>query len=78
MWVRGEITLGQLLKLAGVAETGGHAKQLIGDGAVTVNGREELRRGRKLVATDVVRVGAVTLVVEQRSVEAGGQPPSPR
>jgi ribosome-associated protein len=78
VWVRGEITLGQLLKLAGVAETGGHAKQLIGDGAVTVNGRKELRRGRKLVATDVVRVGAVTLVVEQRSVEAGGQPPSPR
>jgi ribosome-associated protein len=75
IWVRGEITLGQLLKLAGVVETGGHAKELIVDGAVTVNGQEERRRGRKLVPTDVVRVGAVTLVVEQRSAEAGGQPP---
>ena len=78
VWVRGEITLGQLLKLAGVVETGGHAKELILDGAVTVNGHEERRRGRKLVAADVVRVGAVTLVVEQRPVEAGGQPPSAR
>lgn len=78
VWVRGEITLGQLLKLAGVAETGGHAKELILDGAVTVNGQEERRRGRKLLPADIVRVGAVTLVVERRSPEAGGRQPTPR
>jgi ribosome-associated protein len=78
VWVWGEITLGQLLKLAGVAETGGHAKELVLDGAVTVNGQEERRRGRKLRPADIVRVGAVTLVVEQRSPEAGGRQQTPR
>jgi ribosome-associated protein len=78
VWVRGEITLGQLLKLAGVVETGGHAKELILDGMVTVNGQEERRRGRKLAPADVVRVGTATLVVERRPAEAGGQSPSPR
>lgn len=78
VWVRGEITLGQLLKMAGVAETGGHAKELILDGAVTVNGQEERRRGRKLLPADIVRVGAVTLVVERRSPEAGGRQHTPR
>ena len=78
IWVRGEITLGQLLKLAGVAETGGHAKELIGDGAVTVNGQEERRRGRKLVSGDVVLVGTAALVVERRVAETGDRPPGSR
>jgi ribosome-associated protein len=78
IWVRGEITLGQFLKLAGVAESGGHAKELIRDGEVTVNDQEDRRRGRKLVPGDLVRVGSVTLVVEQRSSGAGEQAPSRR
>jgi ribosome-associated protein len=48
------IRLGQLLKLAGVAATGGEARELIQDGAVRVNGEVELRRGRQLRAGDVV------------------------
>jgi ribosome-associated protein len=78
IWVRGGITLGQFLKLAGVAESGGHAKELIRDGEVTVNDQEDRRRGRKLVPGDLVQVGSVTLVVEQRSSGAGEQTPSPR
>ena len=78
IWVRGEITLGQFLKLAGVAESGGHAKELIRDGEVTVNDAEERRRGRKLAPRDLVRVGTVTLVVEQRPTGAGEQAPNPR
>lgn len=48
------IRLGQLLKLAGVAESGGEARELVQDGAVRVNGEVETRRGRQLRAGDTV------------------------
>jgi ribosome-associated protein len=51
------IRLGQFLKLAGLAEDGGHARALLEDGAVRVNGRTETRRGAQLSAGDVVAVG---------------------
>jgi ribosome-associated protein len=51
------IRLGQFLKLAGLAEDGGHARALIEDGEVLVNGRTETRRGARLGAGDVVAVG---------------------
>ncbi|MET0135233.1 MAG: RNA-binding S4 domain-containing protein [Kibdelosporangium sp.] len=51
------IRLGQFLKLAGLAEDGGHAKELIEAEDVTVNGRMEDRRGRQLHPGDVVAVG---------------------
>lgn len=50
------ITLDAFLKWVGVAQTGGHAKTLIADGEVQVNGEVELRRGRKLHPGDRVRV----------------------
>jgi ribosome-associated protein len=50
------IRLGQLLKLAGVADSGGEAKDLLADGAVSVNGEREERRGRQLHRGDVVAV----------------------
>ena len=55
--VTGEfIGLGQLLQLAGVVDTGGEAKNLIGTLTVAVNGEPEGRRGRKLRPGDVVDV----------------------
>jgi ribosome-associated protein len=63
--IRGEmIRLGQLLKLADVADGGGDVKVLLAGGAVFVNGEPESRRGRQLHGGDVVRVGGVDLVVE--------------
>ncbi|MFI9381514.1 RNA-binding S4 domain-containing protein [Kutzneria sp. NPDC052558] len=50
------IRLGQFLKLADLAEDGTHARELLEDGVVTVNGRAENRRGRQLVDGDVVAV----------------------
>ena len=51
--IRGEtIRLGQLLKVAGIADSGGEAKALIADGRVSVNGEVETRRGRQLHAGD--------------------------
>lgn len=50
------IRLGQALKLANLAEDGNEAKHLIADGRVTVNGREERRRGAQLHPGDVIEV----------------------
>lgn len=51
-----EITLGDALKWAGVAPTGGQAKVLIRSGRVFVNGVVEHRRGRRLGPGDRIAV----------------------
>ena len=50
----GRIRLGQFLKLAGLVETGGDAREVLMGGRVLVNGDLEERRGRQLVPGDVV------------------------
>ncbi len=56
--IRGEmIRLGQLLQHAGIADSGGEAKQLLAAGEVIVNGEPETRRGRQLHPGDVIAVG---------------------
>ena len=50
------IKLDQALKLADVASTGGHAKFLILEGLVKVNGEVETRRGKKVRPGDTVEV----------------------
>ncbi len=57
------IRLGQLLKLAGVAEDGTHAKELIETEEVEVNGEVDTRRGRQVRPGDVVRVRAESFKV---------------
>jgi ribosome-associated protein len=52
----GMIRLGQLLKLSGLADTGGEARELVSEGAVRVNGEVETRRGRQLHSGDVVEL----------------------
>ncbi|WP_309691208.1 RNA-binding S4 domain-containing protein [Armatimonas sp.] len=53
--VRGEfITLGQLLKVLGIAMTGGEAKLQLEEGEFQVNAEPETRRGRKLRPGDTV------------------------
>lgn len=48
------IRLGQLLKLAGLVDSGGSAKEVLAGGAVIVNGRTEMRRGTQLRPGDVI------------------------
>lgn len=57
------IELSQFIKFAGLAATGGEAKQAVVDGQVEVNGEVETRRGRKLQDGDKVAYGGETLVV---------------
>ena len=58
------IRLQDLLKFAGVVETGGEAKLLIQEGAVSVNGEVCAMRGKKLRPGDRAGLDGVTLVVE--------------
>lgn len=50
------IRLGQLLKLAGLADDGAVAKAMLDDGLVLVDGEPESRRGRQIRPGDVVTV----------------------
>ena len=55
--IRGDtIRLGQVLKLAGIAGSGGEARGLVEEGRVSVNGEVERRRGRQLRPGDEVAV----------------------
>ena len=55
------IKLDQFLKLADLVSTGGHAKYLIQDGLVKVNGKVETRRGKKLRHQDILEVEGYTI-----------------
>lgn len=48
------IKLGQALKAANLVESGVHAKIVIQDGKVKVNGETEFQRGKKLYENDLV------------------------
>ena len=58
------ITLGVLLKIAGVIDTGGQAKFFLSENVVLVNGEEENRRGRKLYHGDVIRAQNHTFLID--------------
>ena len=63
--IRGDIIrLGQALKLSGLADSGGEARALLEQGAVTVNAEVETRRGRQLRHGDVVGLGDEALRIE--------------
>lgn len=48
------IELNQLLKLAGICDSGGAGKQLVAEGLVTVDGAAESRKTAKIRAGQVV------------------------
>lgn len=58
------IKLGQVLKAAGLVESGVEAKLVIQDGQVKVNGQVEYQRGKKLVAGDIVEFEDDTIKIE--------------
>ena len=58
------IELCQFIKFGGLSDTGGEAKQLVGEGRVLLNGNVETQKGKKLVAGDVVKVDGHTIIVK--------------
>ncbi|MBY4898212.1 RNA-binding S4 domain-containing protein [Cupriavidus sp. AU9028] len=57
------IALNDLLKLTGVADSGGAGKALVAAGDVTVDGVPEARKTAKIRAGQVVRLPGVTIRV---------------
>jgi ribosome-associated protein len=48
------IELIKLLKILGIAQTGGHGKLMIEDGDILVNGEKEFRKRKKLRTGDSI------------------------
>ncbi len=57
------VELNQLLKLAGLCDSGGAGKALVADGQVRVDGVVELRKTCKIRAGQVVELDGVRIVV---------------
>ncbi|HSD18297.1 MAG TPA: RNA-binding S4 domain-containing protein [Thermomonas sp.] len=57
------VELNQLLKLAGLCDSGGAGKQLVASGVVQVDGAIELRKTAKIRAGQEVRVDDVVIRV---------------
>ncbi len=60
---REHVELNQLLKLAGVCDSGGAGKMMVASGAVAVDGKVELRKTCKIRAGQVVTLGDVRINV---------------
>lgn len=58
------VELYKILKFEGLATTGGEAKLLVDDRQVTVNGKVEIRRRKKIVDSDVIEVRGETLKIQ--------------
>lgn len=57
------IELNQLLKLSGLCDSGGAGKVMVASGAVSVDGKKELRKTAKIRAGQCVIVGDVRISV---------------
>jgi len=57
------VELDNLLKLTGVCDSGGAGKMLVAAGAVSVDGKVELRKTCKIRAGQVVSLGDVRISV---------------
>lgn len=57
------VELNQLLKLAGVCDSGGAGKAIVASGAVKVDGKPELRKTCKIRAGQVVTLDGVKILV---------------
>ena len=55
------VELNQLLKLAGLCDSGGAGKQLVASGAVRVGGLPEQRKTAKIRAGQTVQLGDVLI-----------------
>ncbi len=60
------IELMKLLKIKQIAQTGGHAKIIIEDGAVKVNGIQEFRKRKKLRSGDIVEIEGIEIKILEK------------
>jgi ribosome-associated protein len=66
--VRGEfITLDKLIKACGLSVTGGHAKLMVAEGLVQVDGQPESRKTAKIRPGQVVSMASARIMVVAES-----------
>jgi len=58
------IELVKLLKLLKIAETGGHAKMMVEEGEVYLNGIQELRKRAKLRSGDKIEIDGEIILIK--------------
>ncbi|MBB6132180.1 MAG: RNA-binding S4 domain-containing protein [Massilia sp.] len=58
------VEVNQLLKLAGLVDSGGAGKNLVASGVVKVDGKQELRKTAKIRTGQVVTLGDVEITVQ--------------
>jgi ribosome-associated protein len=57
------VELNQLLKLAGLCDSGGAGKKIVASGEVSVDGQQELRKTAKIRAGQTVTLADFTIYV---------------
>lgn len=57
------VELNQLLKLVGLCDSGGAGKNIVASGAVSVDGKQELRKTAKIRSGQSVTLGDVRILV---------------
>lgn len=57
------IKLDQLIKFAGITQTGGESKNIIKDGRVFVNGEIVKERGKKIRKGDIVEIDGIEKLI---------------
>ena len=58
------VELNQLLKLVGLVDSGGAGKNMVASGAVSVDGKQELRKTAKIRSGQTVSVGDLQIRVQ--------------
>ena len=58
------VEVNQLLKLVGLVDSGGAGKNMVASGAVSVDGKQELRKTAKISTGQTVTVGDVRISVQ--------------
>ena len=57
------IELVKLLKLKQIAQSGGHAKMMVEEGLVKLNGEVEFRKRKKLRAGDIIELEGIRIEI---------------
>lgn len=58
------VELNQLLKLAGICDSGGAGKAIVAGGDVSVDGKQELRKTAKIRSGQTVTIGDIRIRVQ--------------
>lgn len=65
------IELIKLLKLLNLAESGAHAKLMVEEGEIQLNGENEYRKRAKLRSGDIIQCNDVRVLIETESKKSG-------